>query len=334
LATEAGYSRLLRRGYIAANEHSIMEMHASRWYFFFGPVFWLIVVLVGCYYAASGMLRGFPQLPFLPSLIARPVIPGAGASTGIALFLMGLFLSLAALSILWGIKLIPSIGWGVEHGNGAAYRVFGRLGAGLLFLFSIVVGYCAASGAFSVLPALPFLTRGFAGLHSSGVRATPLLADPLLGLFVALTIAALLWMLYRWVEWTQDSYVVTDDRLIKQHRDWTPLGWTYVSREMLIRQIRDVDVHQDRLLWKMLNCGTLEIHSLSEPETTRLSRELAYLNPRNPRIIGLDPEVPGNRSIDEFPGVEWWFCIPRPVRVQREILQVNSAIERGQHPTD
>lgn len=196
------------------------------------------------------------------------------------------------------------------------------MGAGLFFLLFLIIGYCAVSAAFSALPQVPVITRLFAGLPPPSGRAGALLADPLLGLFIALTIAVLLWTLYRWVEWTQEAYVVTDDRLIKQHRDWTPLGWTYVTREMLVRQIRDVDVHQDRLLWKMLRCGTLEIHTLSEPETGQMKRPDPYQNPRKPH------------GIDLFPGVEWWFCVPKPVLLQREILEVNTAIERSQHLVD
>jgi len=147
------------------------------------------------------------------------------------------------------------------------------------------------------------------------------------GVVALLNLVFVLWVFARYLSWARYSYAVTSERLIKQHARLTLLGWVYDDREISVRQVRDVDVFQDRVSWKLLGVGTLNVHSLSE-----VGRPDTPGNPGAAEAEGRpyrDPLVRGGKSIDQYPGVEWWFAIPSPIRAQREIEQSNEAIERG-----
>lgn len=214
-----------------------------------------------------------------------------------------------------------------------------------VFVLLIIGDYWFVSALVSKLPAIPVATR-FVAQHLSG---------PGVGVFSRAGLAAtgvgflnflfVLWFLVRYVQWAEDSYAVTNDRLIKQHGRFTLLGWVYDDREIQIRQIRDLDVYQAKLWWKWFGIGTLNIHSLSEIQTPgavgegRL-RPDPYLNPRRspPKSRnGAPPGAPAGvrreqDSIDRYPGVEWWFAIPNPIKAQRQIEESNEAIEQGTRP--
>lgn len=225
----------------------------------------------------------------------------------------------------------------------------------VVFILLIIGDYWFVSGLVSTVPAIPLATR-FLAQHLSG---------PGVGVFSRAGLAAIgvgflnflfvLWFLVRYVQWAEDSYAVTNDRLIKQHGRFTLLGWVYDDREIQIRQIRDLDVYQAKLWWKWFRIGTLNIHSLSEIQTPGAAsrggpRPDPYLNPRRslPRkkpkrakqgkptttapTEGLADDTTYPDSIDSFPGVEWWFAIPNPIKAQRQIEESNEAIEQGNRP--
>lgn len=220
----------------------------------------------------------------------------------------------------------------------------------VVFALFIIGDYWFTSAVVSTLPALPGATR-FLAQHMSGPGVDGFSRVGLATIGVGfLNFLFVVWFLVRYVEWAEDSYAVTSDRLIKQHGRFTLLGWVYDDREIQIRQIRDLDVYQDKLWWRWFRIGTLNVHSLSEitpPELVMEGRPhgpYPYLNPRlslkwatrASKTAASTEGVTGERlyrdSIDRYPGVEWWFAIPNPINAQREIEESNEAIERGTRP--
>lgn len=219
-----------------------------------------------------------------------------------------------------------------------------------VFILLIIGDYWFVSALVSGLLAIPDATR-FLAQHLSGPGVDGFSRAGLAAIGVGfLNLLFVLWFLVRYVEWAEDSYAVTSDRLIKQHGRFTLLGWVYDDREIQIRQIRDLDVYQDRLWWKWFRIGTLNIHSLSEIQTPgpvgggpprgpdpylnpRLSLRWAKIDPGTGAQTGGPAGVrPPRDSIDRYPGVEWWFAIPNPIKAQRQIEESNESIERGTRP--
>lgn len=199
------------------------------------------------------------------------------------------------------------------------------------FVFVLLVAadywYLSAIGWVpAVAGASAYLASALSGSGVGGVSRAEIAG----GIVVLFDLVFALWLFSRYLNWARYSYAVTSERLIKQHARLTLLGWVYDDREISVRQVRDVDVFQDRLSWKWLGVGTLNIHSLSEVSRTDSAGgpSAAELEERPYR----DPLLRRGKSIDQYPGVEWWFAIPSPIKAQRQIEESNEAIERGGRP--
>ena len=162
--------------------------------------------------------------------------------------------------------------------------------------------YIAASAWLTTLPPFPYLT---AWLESAGA-VVPYLA-------LALTLAALIWVLDRWLRllhrywlWKRDVYAITNFRLIHQH------GLLSTEfREIPLLQVRDVDVEQG---WWMrrFGYGWVFINSLQTAAPEVVKRK-GYHHPSK-----RDPNDP--------PGLERWLPVPRPYEIEREIESQTEAL--------
>lgn len=313
MTPDPGRSRYLRKGYLTPAEQVRYETRASRWYFFFGPACSVVFAGVGAYLFAVAVSSRVPSLGALSSFL-RSQGPSRVALAWLLLLAYGLIAWLAGRRRLL-----------LHHGRASPARpgpVAPEPSPHLLFvptlalIPTLLAIYAFAVYAFSQVPAAP----GVMGVldRTGPVRLGALLFSAVLG-------ALVLWSAVRWAQWAQDSYAVTNDRLIKQHARWTWLGRIYDDREIQVRQVRDLDVYQSRLWWRVFGIGTLNIHSLSD--IPAMTRSGAYAGPDPTRVNPyVNPQLPIEwaplkGSTDASPGVEWWFAIPDPLRAQREIQQ-------------
>lgn len=311
MPAEPGESRYLRRGYLTPTERVRYETRASKWYFFFGPAAALAFSLVGDYAFAVSASSAVPAPGFLATFLAG--VPSAR----IGLDWFGLLSYALIVWVLWRRRLLQRhLRKAPELAAGTAVPRTPRLLAvpALALIPSLLGAYGFALYTSSVVPTFGTVRRVLSSVGPTVFGTF---------LFGALTGVLLLWIILRWAQWAQDSYVVTDDRLIKQHARWTLLGRVYDDREIQVRQVRDLDVYQSRLTWRILGIGTLNIHSLSD--TSAVARSGAYRAPDPDRVDPyINPELPLTwapleGSVDASPGVEWWFAIPDPIKAQREI---------------
>ena len=168
-------------------------------------------------------------------------------------------------------------------------------------------------------PAVPYTTHLLTRLPR-GIAHVDVL---LLIFFLGLTIVSIWDLIFRWLAWAAETYAVTDERLIKQRGIVT-----HNLQEVPIGQVRDVTIYQKSLVARLFRYGTLQIHSLMDAPTTitrkaqggavttpvEVAEGVAYLHPR------LD-------GIDRHPGVEWWFGVPNPIRIQRAIERASEQLE-------
>ena len=327
MTAEPGKSRYLRRGYLTPTERVRYETRASKWYFFFGPAAALAFSLVGDYVFAVSASSAVPAPGFLATFLAG--VPSAR----IGLVWFGLLSYALVLWILQRRRLLRRhLRTASETAAGTAVPRTPHLLAvpSLALIPSLLGAYGFALYTFSVVPTFATVRRVLLSIGPTVFGAL---------LFGALTAVLLLWIVLRWAQWAQDSYVVTDDRLIKQHARWTLIGRVYDDREIQVRQVRDLDVYQSRPLWRVLGIGTLNIHSLSD--TAAVARSGAYRATDPDRVDPyINPELPLKwapleGSVDASPGVEWWFAIPDPIRAQREIQVATetSGVPRPAEPT-
>ena len=225
-----GRSLYLQRGYLAPTEQVLVETHASRWFFFPWPAFWIAIAAGADLVVAPLVNRSFPAIPYFTQALSR-------------------------------------------------------------------------------------LTRGIA--HADVV---------LLAFLLGLTIASIWVLVLRWLAWADETYAVTDERLIKQRGIVT-----HNLQEVPIGQVRDVTIYQRSLVARFFRYGSLQIHSLMDAPTTitrqapggtvttpvEIAEGVAYLHPRL-------------AEIDRHPGVEWWFGVPNPIRIQRAIERASEQLEGPQ----
>ncbi len=324
MSESPGHSRYLRARFLTPSERVRYELRGSKWFFFTWPSAWLLGALLGDYWLALAAGVSLPAVPFLsdPGTHVRPSYLSL-ALTCLILVLLLLWLA-ARLHHLTRLARTGSTEPLTHRGRSAPFHYLVPPGFFLALSLLAVVAVALAS--------VPGAGGGVAGRVTLGISALGLGR----GIYAALTVLLVLWLAVRWGEWVGDSYVITDDRLIKEHARWTVFGRVYDTREIQIRQVRDIDLHQSRVLWRWLHIGTLNVHSLSEvpgpsdPADAHRGRPTATPDPyQNPERGIHDPE---GRSIDNYPGVEWWFAIPDPLRAQREIEEANQQAERGRPP--
>jgi len=156
----------------------------------------------------------------------------------------------------------------------------------LVALFLILtLDYSAAAAKFSWLPALPVLTAMYNGLGTGGVTYVLLF-------FLVLTLAVIVLLLARYLEWIRTVYAVTSSRVIIQKG-----VFARNLEEIPISQVRGIEVHQS-FLHRLMGFGTLRVSSEG-----------------------------GSRV-----GNEDWFGIPGPFKFQRIIETASQNLSRGQSP--
>jgi membrane protein YdbS with pleckstrin-like domain len=184
----------------------------------------------------------------------------------------------------------------------------------------LVADYVAATGVFRWLPGIPRVTSWMTSIHIPFIGGTVGLPTVLLLIALVATLGVGLWTVSRMLEWISDVYAVTNERLIKQQGIIT-----HNFKDIPIKQIHTVEVLQKKLSARILKYGTLEMNSLanlSEAEAATQSQGPMQVNRRV-----LDPYVnPRNDIIDEV-GVEKWFSVPDPIRIQRTIERAAEELE-------
>lgn len=127
-------------------------------------------------------------------------------------------------------------------------------------------------------------------------------------LAIILTFAWFVWVGWMFYLWVGQTYAVTDERIIQQ------VGIVrHDIQEIPIRQIRDVEVFQPKVVARILRYGTLRFKSLSEVEPPPQDPTKPRL--RHPFETDLDPRTPLARRS----GVEWWIGVPNPFRIERTV---------------
>ena len=200
-----------------------------------------------------------------------------------------------------------------------------------LFLL-LIVDYAAASGVNRSLPSIPYITAWLRGVHVPFLAGTIGLSTALLIISLAVTAGVGLWLVARFFEWESDVYAVTNERLIKQHGIVT-----HDIKEIPVKQVHTVEVYQKRLSGRILRYGTLEIDSLANlsrsadvfqsggymgPQLIPISRDQGpYTSPRDRQV--LDPYTNPREDLIDKVGVETWFSVPNPIRIQRLIETAN-----------
>jgi hypothetical protein len=152
-----------------------------------------------------------------------------------------------------------------------------------------VLDYSAAAARDTWLPAVPGLTPLFSGIPAGGGWSG---ATYVLGFFGILTLAAVLLLVVRYLQWIRSVYAVTSSRVIIQKgvfaRD---------LEEIPISQVRGIEVHQT-FVHRLLGYGTLRVSS------------------------------EGGSQV----GNEDWIGIPQPFNFQRIIENASQNLARGQSP--
>ncbi len=237
-----GRSRLLRRHVLAPDERVLLEMHPSKWWYFFWPAVAALVLVV---VEAVLQTRAYRSSPSVRSLLA-------------------------------------------------------------------------------LLGKIPYP----AGMPSATASVN--------GVVVALFVVVGLWAAIEFVRWINQTYVVTDSRLIEQ------IGIVrHTIQEIPMRQIRDVIVYQKTLIGRLLRYGNLQFKTLLEADQQRARAMAAWAEDHfDPRgtfwFDPLRPDEPMGRreqarragpsgeelpkiAVEQDSGVEWWIGIPNPFLIERTV---------------
>lgn len=172
----------------------------------------------------------------------------------------------------------------------------------LLLLF---LDYAIATGIFRSLRPVPYLTALIGRLPAPALPWGLGVASILLGLCILLTLGAGVWLVSRYLLWAQDSYVVTDDRLIEQTGIFRP-----EVREIPLNQVRNIDVDQGTFRARLMGFGNLTINSLQTANSG--GHAVAASHVHNP----LSPQA-------GEPGVEYWIGVPNPLKIQKKIEEAH-----------
>ena len=185
----------------------------------------------------------------------------------------------------------------------------------------LLFDYSVAARLYSTLPRVPTLSRWLSLLPNPtfGPGLTPLTVIALV-----LTATVGVFALQRWYLWAEQTYAVTNERLIQQKGIVR-----HIIEEIPLQQVRDMNVYQQSLLARMFRVGTIRVQSLSEinfpvdtstkkPEpVTELDLNLktgAYPYRAFERLkYILDPKD----NLARLSGIEWWVGVPDPFRIER-----------------
>ena len=168
-------------------------------------------------------------------------------------------------------------------------------------LFLVFFDYLVLARVNSGLPRVYVISSWFANLPYPGDIPWTLLLE---GAATILTVAWALWASWRFYRWVAQTYAVTDERIVQQ----TGIV-RHVIQEIPIRQIRDIDVFQNRLRARLLRYGNLRFKSLSEIDSPKMASKFDELR---------DIYNPEHR-LAKLSGVEWWVGVPNPFRIERTI---------------
>jgi len=169
---------------------------------------------------------------------------------------------------------------------------------------------------------VPVVTSWLTSVQFPFIGGTIGLSTVLLIIFLALTLVVGLWLVWRLFDWISDVYAVTNERLIKQHGIVT-----HNFKDIPIKQVHTVEVHQKKLAARFLRYGTLEMESLASfTGSAAAAQSGGYMRP-NPRV--LDPYINPRDPYVDTVGVEKWFSVPDPIRIQRTIEKATEALDTG-----
>jgi membrane protein YdbS with pleckstrin-like domain len=186
----------------------------------------------------------------------------------------------------------------------------------------LAADYIAATGVFRWLPAIPKVTSWMTSIHVPFIGGTIGLSTVLLLIALVATLGVGIWLASRELEWINDVYAVTNERLIKQQGIIT-----HNFKDIPLKQIHTVEVLQKKLSARILKYGTLEMNSLANLSEPSVSSQSYGHQEANPRVF--DPYMnPRNDKVDEA-GVEKWFSVPDPIRIQRTIEKASEEIGPG-----
>lgn len=153
---------------------------------------------------------------------------------------------------------------------------------------------------------------------------------------VVLYLVLAVWVLFAILRWINQTYVVTDSRLIEQ------IGIIrHTIQEIPLRQVRDILVYQRTLVGRILRYGNLQFKTLLEVDQ-RKAQAIAHwaerhFDPRGEFWYAPDrPEATMTRrefrsralavreslmrvNVEQESGVEWWIGLPNPFLIERTV---------------
>jgi hypothetical protein len=160
-----------------------------------------------------------------------------------------------------------------------------------------IVDYLALSKRYSRLPDLSAVWRALAKVpYPASIPSVALLV------VIASVLSVGLWTSVVFIDWIQQTYAVTDDRVVQQKGILR-----HEIQEIPIRHLRDVIIYQPSLRARLLRYGTLHFQSLSD--LNQSAADLAVLREDlNPR-----------HEAAQKSGVEWWVGVPNPFYIERTV---------------
>jgi PH (Pleckstrin Homology) domain-containing protein len=97
-------SKLLRDGVLTPTECVKTEVHASRWFYFPGPIAALLLLAFFDYAAASGVFPSLPGVPQVTTFLSGLPIHLLPGSAGPSILLLGIFVGLSILAAYWWLS--------------------------------------------------------------------------------------------------------------------------------------------------------------------------------------------------------------------------------------
>jgi membrane protein YdbS with pleckstrin-like domain len=129
-------------------------------------------------------------------------------------------------------------------------------------------------------------------------------------LFLALILPALGWLWWQWVDWGNDRYIVTGDRIIDTDR--LPLGFRSQRTEATFDRIQNVSFEIPNPIATLLNYGTVEIY------TAGAEGRLDFLYVRDPsgvqseifrRIAAFEQARLQEQRVEKSAELPQWFSV-------------------------
>lgn len=190
----------------------------------------------------------------------------------------------------------------------------GPVTAAVLVLF---FDYWVAARIYPTLPQVPTLSRWLTLLPNPtfGPGLTPLTV-----IAIVLTVAVGVFASQRWYMWAEQTYAVTNERLIQQKGIVR-----HIIEEIPLQQVRDMNVYQQSFWARVFRVGTIRVQSLSElnipsdtsdeleeQEALAKSGDVPYRTYEALKFV-LDPK----EHLARLSGIEWWVGVPNPFRIER-----------------